>query len=134
MSRRLDRGLCDMDWHLKFPEATVEHLVRRQSDHNPILMKCHTGISSREGRPFRFQAAWCTHEAHSDIVKQAWRKDQGNVSLSLNNVKHESLIFNKEVFGNIFLRKIEYEARLHGIQKSLERCDSARGDSLVSKI
>jgi len=40
-------------------------------------------------------------------------------------VKEESLVFNKEVFGNIFRRKREYEARLRGIQKSLERCDSA---------
>jgi len=72
---RLDRGLCDMDWRLKFPEATVEHLVRRQSDHNPILMKCHSRVSSREGRPFRFQAAWCSHEAYTNIVKKAWRKD-----------------------------------------------------------
>jgi len=71
VSRRLDRGLCDVDWRLSFPEAIVEHLVRLQSDHNPILLRCCTGVSSRADRPFRFQAAWCTHEAYPEIVKAA---------------------------------------------------------------
>jgi hypothetical protein len=40
-------------------------------------------------------------------------------------VAHESTIFNKEVFGNIFARKKEVEARLRGIQRALENIDSA---------
>jgi hypothetical protein len=40
-------------------------------------------------------------------------------------VAHESTIFNKEVFGNIFTRKKEVEARLRGIQRALENIDSA---------
>jgi hypothetical protein len=71
VSRRLDRGLCDIEWRMRFPEATVEHLVRRQSDHNPLLLRCCTGVSSSVGRPFRFQAAWCTHDDYHEIVKQA---------------------------------------------------------------
>jgi len=125
VSRRLDRGLCDIEWRMRFPEATIEHLVRRQSDHNPLLLRCCTGVSPSAGRPFRFQAAWCTHEDYHEIVKQAWRKDTCNISVSLKNVMEESQVFNKEVFGNIFRKKREYEARLQGIQKTLERVDSA---------
>lgn len=40
ISRRLDRGLGDHAWHMRFHEGTVEHLMRRQSDHNPLLLRC----------------------------------------------------------------------------------------------
>jgi len=114
-----------MNWRLQFPEATIEHLVCRQFDHNPILLRCCNVVSTRDGRPFRFQVAWCTHEDYPTIVKNAWKKDQGSISTALRNVKDESLVFNRETFGNIFKRKREYEARLHGIQRSLEHVDSA---------
>jgi len=105
VSRRLDRGLCDIEWRMRFPKATIEHIVLSQSDHNPILLRCCTGVSSSVGRPFRFQAAWCTHENYHEIVKQEWRKDTCNISVSLKNVMEESQVFNKEVFGNIFRKK-----------------------------
>jgi hypothetical protein len=41
-------------------------------------------------------------------------------------VAQDSTTFNKEVFGNIFARKKELEARLRGIQRALEDIDSAR--------
>lgn len=61
VSKRLDRAVCDYDWTMNFQETSVEHLVRRHSDHNPLLMCCSHLVSSKEGRPIRFQAAWCTH-------------------------------------------------------------------------
>jgi len=47
------------------------------------------------------------------------------VAKSLSNVSEDSKKFNKEVFGNIFARKRELEARLKGIQRTLENIDSA---------
>ncbi|PNY14872.1 ribonuclease H, partial [Trifolium pratense] len=123
--RRLDRGFGNHAWRLKFPEATVEHLVRKHSDHNPIFLRCSNDMGSREGRPFRFQAAWFTHNAYPLLVKNAWARDRSNIVQSLQNVANESTIFNKEVFGNIFARKKEVEARLKGIQRALEDIDSA---------
>lgn len=41
VSKRLDRGVGDYSWRLKFPEATVEHLVERISDHSPLLLRCN---------------------------------------------------------------------------------------------
>lgn len=125
ISRRLDRGLCDDNWRLNFPEATVEHLVRRKSDHNPLLLRCTNNVSVPSGRPFRFLAAWCTHEEYPDIVRGAWWSSGGSVSNALKNVRNESIIFNKNVFGNIFHRKKSLEARLKGIQRALENIDCA---------
>ncbi|MCH80273.1 RNA-directed DNA polymerase (Reverse transcriptase) [Trifolium medium] len=123
--RRLDRGFGNYDWRLKFPEATVEHLVRKHSDHNPIFLRCSNAMVCREGRPFRFQAAWFTHNAYPNLVKNIWARDRSNIVQCLQNVAHESTIFNREVFGNIFARKKEVEARLRGIQRALENIDSA---------
>lgn len=94
VSRRLDRCVCDHEWRMRFQEATVEHLVKRQSDHNPLLLRGSHLVSNKEGRPLRFQAAWCTHEDYSQVVKLAWNKCQGNVMAALNEVK-DSIVFNK---------------------------------------
>ncbi|PNY13870.1 ribonuclease H [Trifolium pratense] len=123
--RRLDRGLGNYDWRMKFPEATVEHLVRRHSDHNPIYLRCSNVMLGHEDRPFRFQAAWFTHNEYPNLVRNTWNRDRGNIAHCLQNVAKESTTFNKEVFGNIFARKKEVEARLRGIQRALEDIDSA---------
>ena len=52
-------------------------------------------------------------------------EEGGNVVVDgLRMVKDDSIIFNKEVFGNIFHRKLLLEARLAGVQKQLEKFDS----------
>jgi endonuclease/exonuclease/phosphatase family metal-dependent hydrolase len=123
--RRLDRGLCNHDWRMKFPEATIEHLVRRQSDHNPLLLRCSNSMASKEGRPFCFQASWFSHTDYPPLVKETWARYKGDIVRCLKNVEDKSIIFNKDVFGNIFARKKEVEARLRGIQRALEDIDSA---------
>jgi hypothetical protein len=123
--RRLDRGLCNHDWRMKFLEATVEHLVRRQSDHNPLLLRCSNPLASKEDRPSRFQAPWFSQTDYPPLVKETWARDKGDIVRCLKNVEDKSIIFNKDVFGNIFARKKEVEARLQGIQRALEDIDSA---------
>lgn len=54
----LDRALNDCYWRIQFPEAFVEHLCRLHLDHNPIFL-CD--------RPFRFEAAWTSHEGYLSI-------------------------------------------------------------------
>jgi hypothetical protein len=60
------------------------------------------------------------------MVKNSWARDQNNIVKCLQNVANDSTTFNKEVFGNIFARKKELEARLRGIQRTLEDIDSTR--------
>jgi hypothetical protein len=56
----------------------------------------------------------------------AWGKTSGDFVSCLQQVQHDSIIFNKESFGNIRKKKIHIERRLKGIQSALERVDSAR--------
>jgi len=123
LSKRLDRGVCDHEWRMSFQEATMEHLVRRHSNHNPLLLRCNQ-VSNRGHRPFRFQAAWCTHTNYSNAVLNAWNKGNGSVVASLQNVEKGSLTFNEEHFGNIFRRKKHLESKMRGIQRVLEEVDS----------
>lgn len=56
---RLDRGLCNITWRLKFPEGFVRHLPRVKSDHCPILISLNSAQCPRsEFKIFRFQAMW----------------------------------------------------------------------------
>lgn len=68
ISRRLDRGLGDLSWRLNFLNVSVEHLLRRHSDHSPLLLRCGTVEMTRMKRPFWFQAAWCAHEEYQEVV------------------------------------------------------------------
>ncbi|EEF38254.1 conserved hypothetical protein [Ricinus communis] len=36
---RLDKGICNVSWGLKFPESTIHHLPRIKSDHRPIMLR-----------------------------------------------------------------------------------------------
>ena len=124
--KRLDRAVADVGWRLLYPEAFVEVLPRIYSDHNPLFLRCEGLPSPRGQRPFRFEAAWVSHDDYQGVMWNAWRRGSPDVVNSLDRVRTDSLIFNREVFGDIFRRKRLLEARIARIQKSLEEVDSAR--------
>jgi len=51
----------------------VQHLIRVGSDHSPLLIS--TGPIKKpmiHNRPFRFQAAWVTHNQFEELVTAKW--------------------------------------------------------------
>lgn len=59
---RIDTAICNLDWSMTFPNATVFHLLRMQSDHCPILLKLDTMDNRRASiKRFLFQTAWFAH-------------------------------------------------------------------------
>ena len=109
---------------MRFPEACMEVLPRVYSDHNPLLLRMSGFPQAHGPKPFRFEAAWVYHEDYHHVVHQAWNKGVNGVVDGLNRVKDASIIFNKEVFGNIFRRKRLLAARIAGVQRQLENFDS----------
>ncbi|GAU45928.1 hypothetical protein TSUD_100050 [Trifolium subterraneum] len=94
------------------------------SQHNPLFLR-FGGLPITKGpRPFRFEAAWIDHKDYSTLVDRAWNSSNHNIVTALNTVKHDSINFNHEVFGNIFRRKRHIESILKGVQSYLERVDS----------
>jgi hypothetical protein len=134
LSKKLDRGLANVEWRMSFPEAFVEVLCRFHSDHNPLLLRFGGLPLSRGSRPFRFEAAWIDHNDYADLVKRSWLPSNNNITASLTKVKDNSITFNHEVFGNIFQRKKHIESRLKGIQNYLERVDSVRHSLLEKEL
>ena len=72
LSQRLDRGLCNSAWRLKFPEASVSHLVRYHSDHRPLVLQFCSIDSIPHDKPFKFLQVWLTHEDFSKFVEDNW--------------------------------------------------------------
>lgn len=70
--QRLDRALSNLAWSLQYPETTVFHIPRFQSDHHPILIRTKlTPLLSR--RKFRSENWWLSAEGFDgvyDIVGQ----------------------------------------------------------------
>nr|KYP46578.1 Transposon TX1 uncharacterized [Cajanus cajan] len=134
LAKRLDRALCDTQWQTLFPNAFVENLCRVYSDHCPLLVRCGGLSETKKDRPFRFQAAWATHKGFKKIVKDAWIRSMPTLVNGLNTVRKEAIEFNRNVFGNIFLRKREIQARLNGAQLELEKRQSKSLTRLETKL
>jgi exonuclease III len=134
LSKKLDRGLANVDWRLSFPEAFIEVLCRLHSDHNPLLLRFGGLPLARGPRPFRFEAAWIDHKDYMDLVYHSWNSSNHHTVTALKTVRENSIKFNKDVFGNIFQRKRIVENRLKGVQAYLERVDSARHSILEKEL
>lgn len=122
--KRLDRALASLNWRVRFPEGGVEVLPRLHSDHSPLLLRCGEKMEHTGGRPFRFEAAWANHPLYRDVVHEAWTKGGPCILETLNDVRMDSMEFNKKVFGNIFRRKKHVENCMASIQTRLETVDS----------
>lgn len=57
------------------------------------------------------------------MVQQAWRNGLPLVPAKLHKVQKDAQEFNSKIFGNIFKRKRALEARMRGIQRTLECSD-----------
>jgi hypothetical protein len=80
LAKRLDRpDLANHDWQVEFPKAYMENLYRNHSDHNPIRLRCRVLSPAARERPFRFEAAWITHEDYYAVVPNAWQRGNCNV-------------------------------------------------------
>ncbi|CAN1327112.1 hypothetical protein LINPERPRIM_LOCUS34062, partial [Linum perenne] len=111
LRERIDRCLGNAAWSTLFPDAATFHLERLKSDHRPILV--HTNKYTRytpAPRPFRFNAAWFGHDNFTDFIDLGWKRGR-NLCVSLQNFQEQCVVWNKEVFGNIFTRKRNLEKR-----------------------
>ncbi|CAL8167543.1 unnamed protein product [Prunus armeniaca] len=81
--KRLDRGLCNIEWRLLFHEAHLSHLPRVNSDNCPLLVKLLSNHApARAFLPFRFQAMWLSHPDFSKFIYDIWSSRLFNVSVS----------------------------------------------------
>lgn len=77
-------ALCDLKWKDFFPNASLRHLPRTQSDHAPLFLKLNSRDINRRCGPFRMQAAWYLHDDFKPFIDREWNDLVGLED----NVKH----------------------------------------------
>lgn len=76
-SARLDRGLCNVEWHNQFQNAIVKHLVTLQSNHCPLLIATKGLTSPRHAiKSFKFQAEWLLHDQCTKFIEESWNTSE----------------------------------------------------------
>ena len=106
---RFDRFLVSLDWEEHYPEAIQSRLPRPVSDHFPISIE--RAKMERGKIPFKFENMWLKVEGFSNLGKNWWEEIEVGgfasfvLARKLKLVKEELKKWNKEVFGDIKLRK-----------------------------
>ena len=67
---RLDRAVANEAWKLKFPEATVMHIISHASDHLPLILQNHVAPrrQARKESGFKFEEAWLLWDDCTKVV------------------------------------------------------------------
>ncbi|RVW35851.1 Transposon TX1 uncharacterized 149 kDa protein [Vitis vinifera] len=74
--KRLDRFLYSNEWGLLFPQGLQEVLIRRTSDHWPIVLDTNPFMWGPT--PFRFENMWLNHTKFKENFRDWWSGFQGN--------------------------------------------------------
>ncbi|XXG83137.1 hypothetical protein AAC387_Pa10g0964 [Persea americana] len=120
----LDRSLTNHAWSLSFPDALVQHLVRQNSNHSPILLSSRPTIAARY-IPFKFEEMWISHPSFKDLVASVWSIPvEGNPEFILNqklkSLKTRLKTWIKEVFGNLKTNISTTENNILLLQESMD--------------
>ncbi len=108
---RLDRFLVSTDWEDQFSHMAQKALPYFMSNH--CLISLDSGTYIRGKSYFKFENMWLRHEAFTGNVRQWWgRYDfQGSPSFvlasKLKMLKEDIKKWNKESFGNVYIKKLE---------------------------
>jgi len=119
VAKRLDRVFVCAHARLKWQEAVVSHLPFMASDHAPLYVQLEPlqQVDPRR-RPFRFEAAWLNHEGFKELLSLSW-----SVTLStpdaLKELQRKLRKWNREVFGDIHVRKEKLVADIKEVQDLL---------------
>ncbi|RVW94236.1 LINE-1 retrotransposable element ORF2 protein [Vitis vinifera] len=107
--KRLDRFLYSNEWGLLFPQGLQEALIRRTSDHWPIVMDTNPFMWGPT--PFRFENMWLQHTNFKENFRDWWSGFQGNgweghkFMRRLQYVKAKLKEWNKFSFGELKEKK-----------------------------
>ena len=69
---RLDRGLANYDWFMKFPGSKIHHLHSDSSNHSPLWISMDGLDIPPHAKPFKFEEMWLSDRGCLDIVEAVW--------------------------------------------------------------
>ncbi|PKI39344.1 hypothetical protein CRG98_040210 [Punica granatum] len=98
--KRLDRAVCNTEWHILFPEVTIHVLPRVKSDHHPLWLNLQSNQGRRHGiQPFRYIDARRSHPDFNQVLETAW-DNRSRLLESLAGFKEKINKWNKEALKN----------------------------------
>lgn len=81
---------------------------------------------------FIFESSWIVHLDYEELEKNYWYQSQSCTQASLNKIKEYFVIFDKDVFRNIFKRKkIENGVKNSSIKKKLYGTKNLENNILI---
>ena len=71
---RLDQGVANYEWLLRFPIGKVRHMHCFTSDHHLIILALDPNgeTQRRRRKPFWFEAMWLTNLGCEEVFTRAW--------------------------------------------------------------
>lgn len=121
MAKRLDRVLCNAQTRVRWQEAVVSHLPFLASDHTQIYVLLDpVRKANPRRRPFRFEAAWLKHDGFKELLVSSWNGEMSTPE-ALVSLKEKLKKWNKEIFGDVSMRKEKLLGEIKEIQEELER-------------
>ena len=82
VQERLDRFLANESWLAIFPWCRIHHLLKKHSDHIPILAECNSKTTANRRRVrkklWRFEKAWLHQPNCDDILINSWARWGGH--------------------------------------------------------
>jgi len=103
---RLDRGVVNAIWFLKFPDTILHHLHCTSSDHMPLYINLlGLEISSRR-KLFRFEEMWLSDERCGEVVKASWSSyhhsfSDRDILKRVDKCGQDLEWWNHNIFGNV---------------------------------
>ncbi|KAJ8635543.1 hypothetical protein MRB53_009810 [Persea americana] len=71
VATKLDHSLTNQALSLSFPDGLLQHLVRQNIDHSPILLSSRPPLAARY-IPFKFEEMWIGYPSFKDLVATIW--------------------------------------------------------------
>ena len=103
---RLDRGLANHDWFMKFSSSKIHHLHSDSSDHSPLWITLDGLDIHSFSKLFRFEKMWLSDCGCSDIVETVWltKEDEDahdHVIRKIDKCGKKLRVWNRNCFGNV---------------------------------
>ncbi|KAJ8635565.1 hypothetical protein MRB53_009832 [Persea americana] len=71
VATKIDHSLTNQALSLSFPDGLLQHLVRQNIDHSPILLSSRPPLAARY-IPFKFEEMWIGYPSFKDLVATIW--------------------------------------------------------------
>ena len=103
---RLDHGLANHDWFMKFLGSKIHHLHSDFSNHSPLWIAMDGLHIPSFAKPFRFKEMWLSDHGCSDILEVVWlsREEEDahdHIIRKIDKCRKELPIWNRDYFGNV---------------------------------